>query len=91
MEVRRRAPRTTRLQYEIIIDFLEKNEDLFTCEKNVDHFVKIQNKWTELAQQLNSNNVGPQKSIKDWKNVSVNNNYYLIFIAFILLRLFIGD
>lgn len=70
MEVRRRAPRTTRLQYEIIIDFLEKNENLFTCEKNVDQFVKMQNKWSELALQLNSSNVGPQKSVKDWKNVS---------------------
>lgn len=75
LEVRRRAPRTTRKQYEIIMDYLEKNEDLFTCEKNADNFVKIQNKWLELTQQLNSCNAGPQKSIKDWKNVNIFLNF----------------
>lgn len=62
-EKKLRAARTTKKQVEIIINFLEANPNLLNRDEAY--------KWIELKDILNSGSIGPQKSISQWKSVSI--------------------
>lgn len=68
MDAKKRQ-RTTKKQFEIIVNYLEANKELVNNEKGL-HFNESEKKWRTLTDQLNSQNIGPQKTQKEWRNVS---------------------
>lgn len=65
-----RAPRTTKCQKEYIVNFLEQNKILVSGKVNPFQLTKVNQLWEKMVTELNK--MGPSKSIKAWKDVSIN-------------------
>lgn len=67
---RKRVIKTTRIQYEIYVKFLEENKP-FALGKtdliaNENYFAE---KWNELTALLNTSGAGPTRTQQSWKTV----------------------
>lgn len=72
MAKRLRAGRVTDRQREIILDYMESNEDLltgrFTAQFTKHHLDTL---WNDVTLRLNSEGNGAVKDVKKWKKVFI--------------------
>lgn len=67
----KRAPRTTKKQLELMIDFINENKIIVQFDKeNPNDFKTYNEKWMELSETLNRSGLGPIKNLRQWKRVS---------------------
>ncbi|KAF2892599.1 hypothetical protein ILUMI_13575 [Ignelater luminosus] len=65
----KRSDRTTKEQYNILVDFLRENEELiYPGKSHPTQENRVQIKWEIIAKTLNSSETGPLKSVTQWKN-----------------------
>jgi hypothetical protein len=64
-----RSPRTTRQQFCIYLDELEKNQTLQSNDGQLPDIVE--ESWSSLCDKLNSSG-GPRKTMSEWKKVNRN-------------------
>lgn len=80
---RKRVIKTTKIQYEIYVKFLEENKpfalgktDIVT---NENYFAE---KWNELTTLLNTSGAGPTRTQQSWKTVRLILSNFLFFYIY---------
>lgn len=68
----KRSARTTKKQFAMLIDYIEQNT-ILAQYNNIQpaELHQISSKWVELKNLLNSGNLGPSKTIQEWKKVRI--------------------
>jgi hypothetical protein len=67
---KKRAPRTTKKQIEIITAFIEANPSILMGATNGTEVPQNNRLWDQLTEELNNSGIGPQKTKSQWKAVS---------------------
>lgn len=68
-QAKKRGPRTTKKQIEIIVEFLQTNNILLKGKLEPKEIAIAKQKWHEMSELLNSCGQGPIKTTEQWKKV----------------------
>lgn len=66
-----RLIKTTRLQYDYLLDFLRNNKILLAKKTTASEQIKISHLWKKFAAEINSKSIGAPKTPDQWKNVGI--------------------
>lgn len=70
MESERQINLSNKRQIEILLKYMENNQDLAKGYLNSENGkAKLKNKWKELSEKLNANGP-PKKTVNEWRRVS---------------------
>ncbi|KAK9708081.1 Myb/SANT-like DNA-binding domain [Popillia japonica] len=64
-----RLSRTTHKQYEYLIQFLEQNSVITRGKSTPSEVSIIKDLWKKFAAEINSKNIGPFKTVDQWKRI----------------------
>lgn len=85
----KRLPKTTKMQYEELLNFVEQNKILLRGKITASKADKIEKLWQEFAVKINAKGLGAPKTARQWRKVG-NFTYtvkfrYIVFTSKTLL------
>lgn len=78
----KRLPKTTKKQYEELLNFVEKNKILLRGKITASKADKVEKLWQEFAIQINAKALGCPKTARQWRKVG--NFTYTVKVRYVL-------